>query len=227
MKYLFLLILKVSSLTIYGQNHLLGVKGGVSLTNVNSNLNSLSQSEPRTGLIAGLTYEYLFKNHISVGAELIYNQRGFINYIVLPDQFVNPTGERYARRYNYNYISLPVTTGFNIGSKFYGFTNIGITPSFLVNAKSIIPRFDFDNYPEIIMTGNKTSDIANSTKSLDLAGFAEFGGGYKFKNGFWLFTSFAYQHSITRISSSEHSNSKTRHNGMMFTIGVKSVLTTK
>jgi len=221
MKNILLIILTIATLKVAGQNHLIGVKGGVNSTNITSS-NFISQSDSRTGLTAGLTYEFLFKKHFSIGADLIYNQRGFTNDLVFTDNLGNPTGEKYTSKFNYDYISLPIKTGFNIGTKLYGFTNIGVIPSLLVDAKTITPTFDSDAK----FTGNETFDVTNRVSKFDFAGLVEIGGGYKFKGRYWLFTSFSYQHSFTTITNSEYfANSKIRHNGMALTIGLKCALT--
>lgn len=221
MKNILLIILTIATLKVAGQNHFIGLKGGVNSTNITSS-NFLSQTDSRTGLTAGLTYEYFFKKHFSVGADLIYNQRGFTNDIVFTDNLGNPTGENYTTTFNYDYVSLPINTGFNFGTKFYGYTNIGVIPSLLVYAKTKTPTFDTDGK----LTGNETFDVTNRASKFDFAGLVEIGGGYKFKGRYWLFTSFSYQHSFTTITNSDYfANSEIRHNGMALTIGLKCALT--
>lgn len=223
MKKIFLLILTISTLKVAGQNHLIGLKGGVNSTNITSS-NFLSQIDSRTSLTAGLTYEFLVKKYFSIGTDLIYNQRGFTNNFVLADNLGNPTGEKYTTKFNYDYASLPIKTGFNIGTKLYGFTNIGVIPSLLVDARTIEPTFDTDGK----FTGNKAVDVANRVSKFDFAGLFEFGGGYKLNGRYWLFTSFSYQHSFTTITNSDYiANSKIRHNGMNLTMGLKCALTKK
>ena len=206
----------ISTFKVAGQNHFLGVKGGANSTNITSS-NFYSQNDSRTGLTAGLTYEFLFKKHFSIGADLIYNQRGFTNEL----EFIN-LGNLYATAFNYDYVSLPIKTGFNIGTKLYGFTNIGVIPSLLVDAKITIPTFDTDGW----LAGKETYDVTHRVSKFDFAGLVEIGGGYKFNGRYWMFTSFSYQHSFTTITNSDYySNSKIRHNGMNLTIGLKCALT--
>jgi hypothetical protein len=221
MKNILLIILTIATLKVVGQNHFIGLKGGVNSTNITSS-NFLSQTDSRTGLTAGLTYEYLFKKHFSVGADLIYNQRGFTNDIVFTDNLGNPTGEKYTTTFNYDYVSLPIKTGFNFGTKFYGYTNIGVIPSLLADAKTPTPTFDTDGK----LTGNETFDVTNRVSKFDFAGLVEIGGGYKFKGRYWLFTSFSYQHSFTSITNSDYfANSKIKHYGMTLNLGLKYALT--
>lgn len=221
MKNTLLIILAISTLKVAGQNHFLGVKGGANSTNITS-INFSSQNDARTGLTAGLTYEFLIKKHFSIGADLIYNQRGFTDDLIFTDNLGNPTFEKYKIKFNYDYISLPVKTGFNIGTKLFGFTNIGVIPSLLVDAKTIAPTFDTDGK----LTGKETFDVTNQVSKFDFAGLVEIGGGYKLNGRYWLFTSLSYQYSLTTITNSDYfANSKIRHNGMNLTIGLKCALT--
>lgn len=220
MKHILLIILTITVLKVAGQNHFIGVKGSVNSTNITSS-DFLSQTKSRIGLTAGMTYEYFFKKYFSVGADLIYNQRGFTNDLIFTDNLGNLIGEKHSTKFNYDYLSLPIKTGLNIGNKFYGFTNIGVVPSLLVDAKTKTPTFDTNGK----VTGNETLDVTSVSK-FDLAGLIEIGCGYKFKKRYWLFTSFSYQHSFTTITNSDYfANSKIKHNGMSLTVGLKFVLT--
>lgn len=221
MKNAFLIILMISTLKIVGQKHLIGFKVGINKTNIASN-NLLNQYDYITGPIAGLTYEYLFKKHFSIGADLMYNQRGFSYDFILIGNIGNPIGEKYRTTYILKYISLPIKTGFNIGTKLYGFTNIGVIPSILVGAKRGSRSFD----PDVMIIGNKTYDVTNQFSKFDFAGLVEIGGGYKFNKRYWLFTSFSYQHSFTNLANTNYfSNSKLTNYGMTIILGMKWSLT--
>lgn len=221
MKNLCLLILILSSFKVVGQSHLVGLKGGTNWTSISS-YNFASQISFKRGITSGLTYDYLFGTHFSVGSDFIYNQRGFTNDIVFTDIFGNPTGEKFTTQFNYDYLSLPLKAGFNIGTTFYGFTTIGVIPSILILSNIINPTFDF--YGEL--NGSERIDMTNRVSKFDFAGFAEIGCGYKFKNSLWLYTSFLYQNSFTSITNSNYfPTSKIRHNGITLAIGVKLALT--
>lgn len=144
-----------------------------------------------------------------------------LNDIVFTDFLGNPTGEKYTTKFNYDYVSLPIKTGLNFGNKFFGFANIGVIPSLLVNAKTITLTINADGR----VTGNETVDVTSRVTKFDLAGLAEIGGGYKIKSRYWLFTSFAYQYSLTTITNSEYFADSKRHNGMTLIIGLKCALT--
>ena len=221
MNKILLTILTIASLNVSGQNHLLGVKGGVSWTNITAT-NFISDNHYRTGLAIGLTYDYIFKKHFSTGADIIYNQFGFTNDLIFTDDLGNPTGGKATIKFNYDYISIPLKVGFNYGKTVYGFANIGLTPSILVDAKTITPTIDFN---WTIIPG-ETYNVTSKVNKFDIGGLVEIGGGYKFKDRYWLFTSFSYQHSFTTITNSDYfANSKIRHYGMTLNLGLKCALT--
>ena len=219
MKKAIIIILTLTTLNVVGQNHLIGIKGSTNWTNISSS-DIFSGTDYRTGLSGGLTYEYLFRTHLSLGVDLIYNQRGFTDNVTIMDNQGIPTGDK--AKYKYDYVSIPFKTGYNIGNTFYSFANIGLIPSLLVNAKLFSYKIEADGK----VVGSDVLDMTNEVTKFDLAGLFEIGGGYKFKNGYWLFSSIGYQQSFTTITNSEYfANSKIRHNGINFTIGLKYALT--
>ncbi len=221
MRNILLIFLTIISITVNGQNHFLGVKGGANWTEVTAS-NFPKDRNYRTGLAIGLTYDYLFKKQFSAGADIIYNQRGFTNDIIFIDDLGNPTGRKEIIKFNYDYIIVPLKVGFNYGKTVYGFANLGLTPSLLVDAKTITPTYDYNG---TVIPG-ETSTITNRVNKFDIGGLIEIGGGYKFRERYWLFTSFSYQHSFTTITNSDYFvNSKIRHYGMTLNLGLKCALT--
>jgi len=221
MKKTIIIILTLTTLNVVGQNHLIGIKGSTNWTNVSSN-NIFIGSDYRTGLSGGLTYEYLIKKHFSLGADLIYNQRGVTDNFPVLDMLGNPTGVNAKYKNNYDYLSIPIKTGYNIGKTFYSFANIGLIPSLLVNAEMVSDKIDTNGKVD----GYEVIDLTKYVTKFDLAGLLEIGGGYKFMNGYWLYSSIGYQQSFTTITNSEYfANSKIRNNGIIFTVGLKYALT--
>jgi hypothetical protein len=83
----------------FGQNHVIGLKGGINWTNVISD-NFLSDNEYRNGFVSGLTYEYEFKRKFQIGLDLVYSQKGFKNDIIFTDETGNPIGEKATSDFN-------------------------------------------------------------------------------------------------------------------------------
>ena len=205
------------SIQTYGQNHFLGVQGGINLTNVNSS-NFTSNNDNRIGFNSGVTYQYYQNERFNLGIDLLYFQRGFTNDIVYTDELGNPTGETATSEFNYDYLSLPLKGGVVIGDKFSGFANLGIIPSFLLDAKTTTPAIE--GFQE-----ETTVNVTDRVTKFDLGGLAEIGASYKITQGFLLSATFGYQHSFTSITNDDYfSNAEVRHYGMILSIGLKYAL---
>lgn len=215
MKTILIIILTLTTIEVAAQNHFIGIRGGANWTNVTTSNIFLGQTDYRPGVSGGITYEYFLKKRFSIGADVIYNQRGFT------DDFEIPTGEKITSEYNYDYLSVPVKIGFtdlNEGNKLFTFAKVGLIPSLLIDAKTTIPTFATDGK----ITGTETFDVTNRVSKFDLAGLVEIGGGYKMADRLWLTTSFIYQRSFTSITNPEYfADAKIRHNGMSLNIGLK------
>jgi len=93
MKHVILICLLFCTIKANGQNHLLGVKVGVSSSNVNGTIFSTDRNS-RTGVAAGITYDYRLNKHFFIGTELNYIQRGFTIDMIFYDEFGHPV-DRY------------------------------------------------------------------------------------------------------------------------------------
>ena len=216
MRKIITLLIVLFTVPVFGQNHFIGLKGGINRTNVISD-NFLGDNDYRNGFIGGLTYEYEFKNKFHIGLDLVYAQKGFKNDIIFTDEIGNPIGEKATSDFNYDYLSLPIKGGFSIGNSFAGFLNIGVVPSLLINAETKIPTFE--------NIDGEIFDVTDKVTEFDFGGLIEIGGSYKFKERFLLFTSFAYQQSFMTITNKNYfSNGKAKHYGMTLSIGLKYAL---
>jgi len=223
MKNLLFIILTLATFNVVGQNHLVGFKGGVSLTNISAS-NFQGEYDDRTGIMGGLSYEYLLNDHFSMGTDVIYNQRGFRSDFIFMDELGNQTGEKAIFKFNYDYLSLPLKAGYRTDDKLYTFANIGLVPSILTNAKTVMPLFDENMNAD----GNETIDITDKVAKFDLAALAEIGVGYSFRDRCWLYSSCGYLHSFTTITNDHYfADSKISHNGLAFSIGIKYALKNK
>jgi hypothetical protein len=217
MKKLITVLTIVISIPTFGQNHFIGLQGGINWTNVNSS-NFLSSNDNRTGFNSGLTYQYFLNERFNLGIDLLYFQKGFTNEIVFTDEFGNPTGESATSTFNYDYLSVPLKGGIVIGDKFSGFANLGIIPSILLDAKTTTPAIE--GFQE-----ETTDNVTDRVTKFDIGGLVEIGASYKITPGFLLSATFGYQHSFTSITNDNYfSNAEVRHYGMILSIGLKYAL---
>jgi hypothetical protein len=217
MKRLLVIILIAISLNVFGQDHWIGFQGGLERSNVTST-NSFSDTKFRPGITCGFNYELRFHNKWSLGADLLYTQKGFNFKTVFTDNFGNVTGKSDKSQQLYDYLSIPIKIGYTIGNKLKGFAKIGICPSTILKAEGIYPVVDINaNY----LRTDKYNYIHTVSK-FDLGGLIELGARYGLKNNLELFSSFTYNKSFTTFSNDKFfKDSKMRHYDFSLAVGLK------
>ena len=214
MKYLLISVIITISFHVRGQNHFIGIKGGVNYTNINSDT-FFSTSSYRTGINGGFLYDFKLNKKIHFGIEALYSQKGFKYDIHFTDQFGDVIEDKLTLDYNYNYLSLPLKAGIEFGDKFSGFTNISFVPSILVRAKTHIPA-----WRNVIVSD--TFDVTEDVTLIDLSGLIEIGFGYRITDDYIIFTSVSCQVGINSFANSEYfANSRMTHFGLNSAIGLK------
>lgn len=217
MRKILIVIISLSSLPVFGQNHFVGLKNGINWANVNSS-NFLNDNDNRRGYTGGLTYQYSLNEKFNLGLDLLYSQRGFTNDIVFTNEFGTPTGERATVNFDYDYLAIPLKGGIVIGDTFSGFANLGIVPSILLDATTTTPAIE--GFQE-----RTTINITDRVNKFDLAGLAEIGANYPINSNFLLSASLGYQHSFTSITNDNYfSGSEIRHYEIVLSFGIKYAL---
>lgn len=208
MRILILVFILLVSTRGLSQKQFLGFKVGPGFTDVGGDL--FKETANRIGLNIGLMYDYSLSDNLSLGAELMYNQRGFRD-----DFFASSTsGRAETTEFNYDYIAIPIKVSYQGNSKFYGFNSIGVIPAFLINAKTKIPA--------ISGSEPRTEDVKNKVAPVDIAGMLEVGAGYKFTDRYKIFISLSAQVSFFKFSNDEYfADEIMRHYGFTFAMGAR------
>jgi len=188
-KFIFLVLL-LAGLSASGQNHYLGFKIGSNFSNLSSSTDLLKDSKNKTGLLAGISYQYELFKFLQLGADLQYSQKGYKLGVTFTDEVGNVIGEGDIVT-AMNYISIPIKAGVNFGKRLSVFANLGIVPSFLGSAKLTVPDY---------AQGESKSDINESVKDFDFGGLIEIGGSLKFLGRLQAFVNVSYEHSFTAFN---------------------------
>lgn len=216
MKTIIILLLLAFSIPIFGQNHFIGLRSGIILSDIKSNI--FKKTDERLAFIGGLTYEYKINKNFNFGIDLLYAERGFTVDMIFTDDMGNPTGEKSTIEFNYDYLSLPVKGGFSFGEKLIGFGNIGLVPSFLIDSRTFEPAI-------VGLMPERTTNNTNKVSKFNLDGNIEIGAGYKFGNNFYAFTSFNYQYGFTSLTNDVYfKGNNIFHRGMSFSVGLRYAL---
>lgn len=190
MKRLIFLSLACIGLQAYSQNHLVGVKIGPSITNVNRTGNLDFKYKP--GISAGITYDYLFGKYFSAGADVMFEQNGYRSKIALVDNTGGLIGDTKAD-FTSNYLAIPLKFGVHFGETFYGFANIGVDPAFRLS--SVTKTYPVELLGGLVTIPESKTKVTN-LRPFDMGGFIQAGGGYKIQDTYWLYASLTYRHSF-------------------------------
>ncbi|NQX92312.1 MAG: hypothetical protein HRT74_09390, partial [Flavobacteriales bacterium] len=124
---------------LFAQRHLIGLKGGLSYTNVESSNFTEDNPSNREGHYFAFTYQYNINSLLYVGIDLLNTQHGFGTEISFTDDFGEQIGEVETYQYNFNYFAVPIKFGVHFGSRLHSDINDGIMPSFLSLAENVYP----------------------------------------------------------------------------------------
>lgn len=219
-KNIFIILILAHTCLLNSQNQSIGLKTGLNRMNFQSENNFIDHSF-NTRINGGLTYQYKFENKFQLGFELLYDQKG-VKSVWKRTITDGTTGETFVidqktGYYNFEYISLPLKTGYSIGNTYSCFFNIGIAPSFLLKAEEIIPNFNNGS--------SAKNDYTGLVNKFDIYGILEIGLNYKMKRNYLLFTSLSFQQSFTTITNSNYFPDETiKHYGFNLSLGINYIL---
>lgn len=221
MKKTLILLAILSSFGAISQKHLIGIKGGPNWTGVHTD-NFSFNTKLRTGYLVGLTYDYMLTEKFSIGAEILYGQRGYNMFFNSTNDFGLPPPLNIDDvKMKFDYLSIPIKASYSFGNKLFGFGSIGVIPSFLTKGVTVTPPISLFSYS----TNGSNIEITEDVSRFDLAAFAEIGVGYRFNDTYLIYLSFGYNHSFLTITNDDYfSESKIRHYGMPLMLGFKYAL---
>lgn len=219
-----LLILFISlSINVLGQEHFVGVQAGLNFTNISSK-EVFDDAEMRTGFSGGINYELKTSGKFQYEINVLYSQRGFNERIILMNEYGVEMEIKDDFKFYYNYFSIPLKVGYELGNKMKIIPRVGIVPSFLSKAGIVAPQFDGNGN----VTGHETTVHTDYVSRFDFGGLAELGFERELSGNMLLCAALDYKHSITTFSNSDYfDNSKMRHYGYSISIGVKYRIKTK
>ena len=223
MKKLLTILFISLSISAFGQEHFVGVQAGLNFTNLTAK-ETFNDTEMRTGLTGGINYELKISGKYQLGIDALYSQQGFIDKMIYIDEYGNETGEDENFKFNYDYLSIPLKIGYEMGNKIKVIPRIGIVPSFLLKAETITPKFDSNGN----VIGHETIDAKDYVSKFDFRGLVELGLESKLSDNIMLCPTVIYKHSLTTFSNSDYfDGSKMKHYGFSISIGLKYKLKNK
>jgi hypothetical protein len=211
MKTLSLIILLMSSSAICAQQFF-GMKAGLNSSNLTS-IEPVPHFKDGQGLLQAVTYEYFFTSHFSVGADLMYNLRGFSHLVKVRDY---ATYEVVVGRetYRYRYFSIPVKVGYTFGNRLFGFVSAGAMPSFFMEGTTTAPIFENNKVDYLTYISSR------GVKKFELGAIGEVGAGISMRR-FRIYASVIVQEALTKSFEKRNTTlDDMRHQAIALTGGI-------
>lgn len=192
-----------------------GIKAGMNISNVNTNLSSYTTKDIVGGNVS-LTYDRVHLRFLTVGGEINLVQRGFTNSIMFTDSVGTQLGMADIRN-RFNYFSLPVKLGVQLGNRAYIFGNVAFIPGYLINAIAETPVIDANG--QII--DYQWDDVSSNASQFELSTQIEAGIGVTKAKRYKFYVSAAKQQGWTNLFNNPASLYDFKSTGIIISTGMK------
>lgn len=213
----FLLITSLIFCSIsFGQLHSVGFQFGGTGSNVGRTFAG-GESKPKLDITGGLNYQYRFTSHLTLGGNLEFVQYG----AQVPVDYENLSGDIVSGEYaswDWNYISIPLIVGFEMGGVVSFKPKAALVPSFLTQS-----FYHFKTYENTSLAPYKDTYYSQANK-LDLAGMIGIDFSARFHSG-TMFLGIDFRHSLTKLNNDDFFNTELfdpmRNKSVSATLGVR------
>jgi hypothetical protein len=192
-----------------------GIKAGMNISNVNTNLSSYTTKDIVGGNVS-LTYDRVHLRFLTVGGEINLVQRGFTNSIMFTDSVDTQLGMADIRN-RFNYFSLPVKLGVQLGNRAYIFGNVAFIPGYLIKAIAETPVIDANG--QII--DYQWDDVSSNASQFELSTQIEAGIGVTKAKRYKFYVSAAKQQGWTNLFNNPASLYDFKSTGIIISTGMK------
>ncbi|MBN2611451.1 MAG: PorT family protein [Bacteroidales bacterium] len=219
MKRLILIVLSSISLIVNGQEHSIGLEGGINSSNI-INLDDYYYWDlvNKNGSTIGINYEHKWNNHFFIKAGIQYNEIGFrYKYENILNVSFPPGTEIPWINHTYHYIGLPISCGLSLGLKFQGFFSLGLSPSMRLKVTT-----DYLSVAGGVFSGILQDDSRDYNPEFDVGVPISLGCGYSLSANLQVHTSVRYQISLLSFREMDDSEEMNlRHHFFSFVFGIK------
>jgi hypothetical protein len=192
-----------------------GFKAGMNISNVNADLSTYNTKDIVGGSVS-LTYDRVRLRFLTIGGELNLVQRGFSTPVTLTDSMGTQLGVAELRN-KFNYFSLPVKIGVQLGNRAYIFGNVAFVPGYLLKAISETPVVDATG--QII--DYTWEDVTHTAAQFEMSTQVEAGIGVTKARKYKFYISAAKQQGWTNLFDNPVSIFNIKSTGIIISAGMK------
>ena len=192
-----------------------GIKAGLNIANVNTNLSGYTTKDIAGGSVS-LTFDRVHFRFLTVGGEFNLVQRGYSNSIMLTDSVGTQLGIADIRN-KFNYFSVPLKLGVQLGNRAYVFGNVAFVPGYLLKAIAETPVLDASG--QII--DYTWQDATSNAAQFELSTQIEVGVGVTKAKRYKFYVSAAKQQGWTNLFNNPASAFDFKSTGIIVSTGMK------
>lgn len=192
-----------------------GIKAGLNIANVNTNLSGYTTKDIAVGSVS-LTFDRVHFRFLTVGGEFNLVQRGYSNSIMLTDSVGTQLGIADIRN-KFNYFSVPLKLGVQLGNRAYVFGNVAFVPGYLLKAIAETPVLDASG--QII--DYTWQDATSNAAQFELSTQIEVGVGVTKAKRYKFYVSAAKQQGWTNLFNNPASAFDFKSTGIIISTGMK------
>ena len=192
-----------------------GIKAGLNIANVNTNLSGYTTKDIAVGSVS-LTFDRVHFRFLTVGGEFNLVQRGYSNSIMLTDSVGTQLGIADIRN-KFNYFSVPLKLGVQLGNRAYVFGNVAFVPGYLLKAIAETPVLDASG--QII--DYTWQDATSNAAQFELSTQIEVGVGVTKAKRYKFYVSAAKQQGWTNLFNNPASAFDFKSTGIIVSTGMK------
>ncbi len=192
-----------------------GIKAGINISNVNTSLSSYTTKDMIGGSVS-LTFDRVHFRFLTVGGEFNLVQRGYSNSIMITDSMGTQLGVADIRN-KFNYFSVPLKLGVQLGNRAYVFGNVAVVPGYLLKAIAETPVLDASG--QII--DYTQQDATSNAAQFELATQIEVGIGVTKAKRYKFYVSAAKQQGWTNLYNNPTYTFDFKSKGVIISTGMK------
>jgi hypothetical protein len=192
-----------------------GFKAGMNISNVKTDLSTYNTKDILGGSVS-LTYDRVRLRFLTIGGEINLVQRGFSTPVTLTDSLGAQLGVAELRN-KFNYFSLPVKIGVQLGNRAYIFGNVAFVPGYLLKAISETPVVDANG--QII--DYTWEDATNTAAQFEMSTQVEAGIGVTKARKYKFYISATKQQGWTNLFDNPTSVFNIKSTGIIISAGMK------
>lgn len=206
----------------WSQSHYFGMQMGLNISDYNPIENDVLKTKGLESFAYGLTYEFGFKNGLTINSGLGFIQKGFIGYGQFETYYSVPVDPNSSIENVYKYLALPVSIGYKFGRDIKMTVALGANTGYKIQSYTKIPYEAFGSRSGVDLVLETTE----TDLPIDISLMGILGAEYKLLSQVYLTFNVNYQKGLVEEFFYEVGSTSGgfHHKSVGFNLGLKVAL---